>query len=143
MNRIRTIGIREQSAWLRSRYPGFQCQIDGGLLICRGQLQPGPVSATYDVVIHYRVGTWPKVFVPGDQLQPLEPEGKVPHTYGPGRPCLFYPSRESWRSDMKLADRIVPWLSLWLSFYEMWRATGEWYGGGIPHGDSKELEPAA
>lgn len=143
MNRIRTIGIREQSAWLRNRHPDFQCQVKNGLLICRGHLQPSPVSATYAVVIQYRVGTWPEVFVPSDQLQPLESGGRIPHTYGRGRPCLFYPSRESWRSDMKLADKIVPWLSLWLSYYEMWRATGEWFGGGISHGDIKEIEPAA
>jgi len=95
------------------------------------------------VVIQYCVGTWPKVFVPGSQLQPLEPDGKIPHSYSLTRPCLFFPSSESWRSDMKLADKIVPWLSLWLEFYEMWRATGEWYGGGISHGEMKELEPAA
>jgi hypothetical protein len=58
-------------------------------------------------------------------------------------PCLFFPSRESWRSDVKLADIIIPWLSTWLEFYEMWRATGEWYGGGISHGPGREIEAAA
>ena len=81
--------------------------------------------------------------VPGDQLRPLEAGGKIPHTYGPAEPCLFYPSRASWRSDMKLSQTIIPWLSLWLTFYEMWRATGKWHGGGISHGAIKELEPAA
>ena len=66
-----------------------------------------------------------------------------PHTYGPDQPCLFYPNSASWRSDMRLADKIVPWLSLWLAFYEMWRATGDWYGGGITHGELKEIEPTA
>jgi hypothetical protein len=101
------------------------------------------MNAAYEVVIQYRVGTWPKAYVPGDQLQPLEPGGKIPHTYAPTEPCLFYPGRASWRSDMKLSHTIIPWLSLWLTFYEMWRATGEWYGGGISHGAVKELEPAA
>ena len=82
-------------------------------------------------------------FVPGDQLLPLEPGGKIPHTYGPTEPCLFFPSRESWRSDMKLADVIIPWLSTWLEFYEMWRATGEWYGGGISHAPGGGVEAAA
>ncbi|HYM07249.1 MAG TPA: hypothetical protein VE377_25720 [Candidatus Dormibacteraeota bacterium] len=44
---------------------------------------------------------------------------------------------------MRLSHSIIPWLALWLMFYEMWRATGEWYGGGISHGDIGELEPAA
>jgi hypothetical protein len=73
MSRIRTIGIREQAAWMRSRYPAFRCEVHGGLLVCRGELQPGPVYATYKALIEYRVGRWPKVFVPGDQLKPLEP----------------------------------------------------------------------
>jgi hypothetical protein len=143
MNRIKTIGIRDQAAWVRSRNPGFRCDVTGGLLTCRGRLQPGPMNATYEVVIQYRVGTWPKVYVPGDQLRPLEAGGKIPHTYAPTEPCLFYPSRASWRSDMKLSQTIIPWLSLWLTFYEMWRATGEWHGGGISHGAIEELEPAA
>jgi hypothetical protein len=25
----------------------------------------------------------------------------------------------------------VPWLLLWLSFYELWLITGEWHGGGV------------
>jgi hypothetical protein len=143
MTRIRTLGIRDQAAWMRSRYPAFRCDINGGLLVCSGPLQPGPMNRNYDVEIRYRVGTWPKAYVPGDQLQPIEPDGKIPHTYGPTEPCLFYPSRESWRSDMKLSHTVIPWLSLWLMFYETWRATGDWHGGGISHGETREIESFA
>lgn len=140
MKRINALGIRDQAAWLRTRYPGFRCTVEDGQLIARGRLQPSPVSAVYDVIVEYRVGEWPKVFVPGDQLHPLEPGGKIPHTFGPTEPCLFYPSCENWRPDMRLADKIIPWLSVWLGFYEMWRATGEWYGGGISHGPGGGIE---
>lgn len=143
MSKIRTLGIRDQAAWLRNCNPAFRCEVTNGLLTCRGSLQPGPMNAAYEFILQYRVGTWPKVYLPGAQLRPLEPGSKIPHTYGPIEPCLFYPSRASWRSDMKLSQTIIPWLSLWLTFYEMWRATGEWYGGGISHDDSKEFEPAA
>jgi hypothetical protein len=143
MSRIRTLGIHEQSAWVRSRFPGFQCTIEAGLLVCRGRIQPSPMCSTYDVEVHYRTGTWPKAFVLDPKLQPLEPGGRIPHSYGNARPCLFYPSRHAWRSDMKLADTVIPWLSLWMAFYEMWHATGEWYGGGISHGPIEEIEPAA
>jgi hypothetical protein len=37
---------------------------------------------------------------------------------------------------MKIATTIIPWLSLWLYYYEVWHATGEWMGGGIEHGDA-------
>ena len=39
---------------------------------------------------------------------------------------------------MKIATSIVSWLVLWLYYYEIWRVTGEWLGGGIPHGMVKD-----
>jgi hypothetical protein len=38
---------------------------------------------------------------------------------------------------MLLATSIVPWLLAWLIDYELWLATGEWLGGGMPHGSTK------
>ncbi len=140
---IRTISIREQGVWIRSRYPGFHYKIVGGLLLSRGELQPAPVSRVYAVEVRYRIGKWPKALVPDGQLQPLVPGGRIPHSYGPAEPCLFYPSAQSWRSDMRLADTFIPWLCIWLAFYEMWRATGRWYGGGISHGTVERIEDTA
>jgi hypothetical protein len=34
---------------------------------------------------------------------------------------------------MMIATTIIPWLALWLYYYEVWLATGHWEGGGIPH----------
>ena len=34
---------------------------------------------------------------------------------------------------MKIATSIVSWLAVWLVYYEIWRTTGEWLGGGIEH----------
>ena len=31
----------------------------------------------------------------------------------------------------KFAETIVPWACLWLYYYEVWHATGEWLGGGL------------
>jgi hypothetical protein len=128
---------------MQSRYPHFSYRVTQGQLVCMGKIQPTPVTRVYRFEFRYRTGTWPRTFVPGGQLQPLEPGGKIPHTYGPAEPCLFYPSLRSWRPDMKLADTVIPWLCIWLVFYEMWRATGEWYGGGISHGGVEMVEPAA
>jgi hypothetical protein len=140
---ISTISIREQGAWIRTRYPAFRYKVSGGLLVCKGELRPTPVSQVFAVEVRYHAGKWPRAFVPGGQLQPLKPEGRIPHSYGPTEPCLFYPHIQSWHSDMKLADTLIPWLCVWLAFYEMWRATGKWYGGGITHGENKEIEPTA
>jgi hypothetical protein len=46
---------------------------------------------------------------------------------------------------MVLADTIIPLASLWLFYYEVWFATGEWLGGGEHPGehesDPKKMEP--
>jgi len=42
MRRINALGIRDQAAWLRTRYPEFRCTVEGGQLTARGQLQPSP-----------------------------------------------------------------------------------------------------
>lgn len=31
---------------------------------------------------------------------------------------------------MWLVDSVLLWASLWLFFYEVWLATGDWLGGG-------------
>ena len=51
--------------------------------------------------------------------------------YEQDRLCLYLPGTGEWTSDKPIALTIVPWTSLWLYFYEVWRATGEWLGGGI------------
>ncbi len=39
---------------------------------------------------------------------------------------------------MTLADTILPWASLWLFYYEVWLATGEWVGGGEHPGERED-----
>ena len=35
---------------------------------------------------------------------------------------------------MFLSETIIPWAIEWLKYYELWRITGKWLGGGIEHG---------
>jgi len=131
---VRTFSLRDQAAWMREYYPGFQCTATNRDLRCTGRLQPTPLSREYEVTITCDAGGRPQAFVPG--LVARKPDERIPHTYAPNRPCLYYPGGE-WRSDMKVATTIVPWLSLWLYHYEVWHATGEWMGGGIHHNGPK------
>ena len=40
-----------------------------------------------------------------------------------------------------LSKTIVPWTVEWLYFYELWLATGEWYGGGDhPSTDEEKID---
>ena len=63
---------------------------------------------------------------------------KVPHMYPNGSLCLFYPDYEEWDLREKWGDTLVPWASLWLYYYEIWKETDAWLGGGIHGKPDKE-----
>jgi hypothetical protein len=50
--------------------------------------------------------------------------------YDQERLCLYRPHRREWTPAMMIANTIIPWISEWLYFYELWLVTGEWLGGG-------------
>jgi hypothetical protein len=131
-SRIRTLSVREQAAWMRSYYPTFSCAATSRTLCSAGCLQPTSASRKYDVIVLYEAGLRPAAYV--KHLRIREGETQIPHTYAPDRPCLFYPAAREWRPDMRIATTVIPWLSLWLFYYEVWLATGEWEGGGVAHG---------
>ena len=43
--------------------------------------------------------------------------------------CCLYSERQ-WRPDLRISEYIIPWIYVWLRFYEVWLATGYWEGGG-------------
>jgi hypothetical protein len=142
---VRTFGIHEQRAWMNRTHPDFRCEIRAGLLVCRGIIRPTPLNSPYRVRIEYRTGEPPLAWVEEPRLRRLNPDEPIPHTYagdGPGeddRPCLYLPGSGEWSSDKKLALTVVPWLSLWLFYYESWLATGEWQGGGVHPQNAPQL----
>lgn len=86
----------------------------------------------YQVRLEYQVKHLPRVFVEDPPLERRLPDEGVPHTFSDDELCLF---RGEFRSDLLLARTVVPWLLLWLVFYESWLVTGEWQGGGEHPGD--------
>jgi hypothetical protein len=113
---------------LTAAFPSFRQTARGNPFIWEGALKPTELSATYRVRITYHRGKRPAVDVLDPPLAPREEGGRIPHTFRPGRLCLHLP--EDWDSRMYLHQTIVPWTSLWLYYYELWHATGEWLGGG-------------
>jgi hypothetical protein len=55
---------------------------------------------------------------------------KLPHVFGNGQGDLCIHVKSDWNPGMLIADTIMPWLSQWLYFYEVWRQTGAWIGKG-------------
>jgi hypothetical protein len=112
--------------------PTFSTSIDKkkGIMVAVGTLQPTSRSQVYKVRIDYRVGETPDVRVLSPELVPLVEGGKLKHVYRDNRLCLYTPGRGEWTGNMSFPQTVVPWISEWLLYYELWHATGEWLGGG-------------
>lgn len=122
---------------LRRQFPDGIGQVKRNRLRWDMQVQPTPLSDVYDIRLHYSLERVPKVFVRSpDLVQPAD--DPIPHRYGDGSLCLYLPGTGEWGRGMQLAETIIPWVSEWLYFYEIWLGTGEWCGGG--HGSPKPDE---
>ncbi len=129
--RSRPLGIHKQLAYMKLYYPSFACHTKDNKLVCRGVVQPTPLHESYRVRIVYRVGHAPQTWIEEPKLRRRSPDESTPHTYSDDRPCLYLPRTGEWSSEKPLALTIVPWLSLWLLFYESWLVTGKWQGEGL------------
>jgi hypothetical protein len=118
----------QQAYFLHLTFPGFKVVTARNQLRCVGSLQPSPTSDKYIIEIEYRVPTRPRVRVVRPQLKLAPGRTKLPHVFKENDLCLYLIGE--WRPDLKISEYIIPWISLWLFFYEVWLVTGEWLGGG-------------
>lgn len=125
----KAITLAQQAALIEIKYPSFDCKLtlQKGLII-KGTIKPTHLSNDYTIQIIYTIGKMPSI----DILNPvLEANGKkIPHVYKGNKLCLFYPKNREWTKYDYIADTIIPWASLWLYYYEVWKITGEWLGEG-------------
>lgn len=133
-----------QQAHMRGVWPALDSRIEAGTLVVQGRVQPSPVTEVYRVRMTYRLGGPPRLHIVSPKLErrPEQLGTPIPHTYGydhPGSetPCVYYPRSREWTPAKPLATTVMPWLLAWLVDYELWGATGEWFGGGVPHGETK------
>jgi hypothetical protein len=126
--RQRPLTAVEQGYFLTQLYPGFRARTRGSTLHCVGVLQPSPTNDKYTIRLFYDVPVRPQVRVLRPELKLAPGKTKLPHVFAGNDLCLHVLG--DWRPDLRIAEFVVPWISLWLSFYEVWLATGEWFGGG-------------
>lgn len=131
MRRRRPLGLGEQLAWMKLCWPTFRTKRHGSVLRSVGELQPFEIAEQYTVSINLKGGEPPEIRVIKPRLRCREDSVEIPHMYGQERLCLYLPGADEWTTEMPIALTILPWTSLWLSFYEIWLATGEWLGGGV------------
>lgn len=100
-------------------------------------IRPTPLSRSYHILIFFGSDQIPRAFVLDPDIKKLAEGKSIPHLYSQFRAnlCLYYPPGHEWNASMSITNDFVPWIYLWLMFFEQWLATGKWYGGGI-HIDS-------
>jgi hypothetical protein len=118
----------QQAYYLKLLFPNFNVTTARNQLRCIGTLQPSPMSDVYTVQVEYEVPDRPRVHVLQPELQLAKGKTKLPHVFPGNELCLHLST--DWRSDQKICEFIMPWISVWLYFYEVWLVTGEWLGGG-------------
>lgn len=123
------LSLAQQATNIELTYPNFNCKIINGTLIAEGCIRPTPLSVIYKIRITYKIHNKPQTEVISPKL---DGNGKnIPHVYKENRLCLYYPKCEDWTKYDYIADKIIPWIPLWLYYYEVWQITGQWLGGGV------------
>ncbi|MBU5220469.1 hypothetical protein KQI67_28255 [Bacillus albus] len=118
------LSIPKQCLKIQQCFPSFKYFKEGYWI---GRLRPTSSSSFYTVKIIYKRFN-PKVFI-------IEPciHREVPHLYGDGSLCLYYPNDNSYNDSLFIADTIIPWTAEWLYYYEKWLEDGIWWGPEAPH----------
>lgn len=122
--------LGQQMVRMTAICPRFRCFMKASHVTWTGSIQPTEMSIVYVTEIRYVLGLRPKVFVRDPPLRRRNGTEKIPHLFPDNDLCLYQPRYREWLATMFIADTIVPWAALWLYYYEVWHATGEWLGGG-------------
>jgi hypothetical protein len=117
---------------MRQFYPHFRESWNDSGARWIGIVRPTELSDVYETEVFYRFERAPRVRVINPALRKRSDGAPIPHRYAGGYLCLYFDRAQEWTPAMFIADTIIPWTSLWLLYYELWHATGEWLGGGVP-----------
>ena len=95
-------------------------------------LQPTDISPIYTVLMSTKKGSKKvNVFITKPRIERNSFNNIVPHMFSNNSLCLYYPQYNEWNYKDSWSSTLIPWTSLWLFYYEIWKETGEWKGGGI------------
>ncbi len=125
----RPISLAEQVSYMKLFFPEFKVRWHKNIVNWIGKIQPSDINQIYRIKIVHQLNKSPRVYVLSPSLVP-DGNGQIPHTYPGASLCLYHPRKQEWCPQMHVATTIIPWTSLWLFYYEVWQATGEWLGGG-------------
>jgi hypothetical protein len=128
-NRIHAINLQAQLLALLKAIPGSSGTVRRSHLSWQAEVTPTTRSITYRVQVSYcPADRRPQVAVLSPPLTERGEGQPIPHVFPGNRPCLHF--GHEWNGGMWMNQTLVPWISEWLFFYELWLATGTWLGGG-------------
>ena len=100
--------------------------------------RPSELGRQYEVLINYDFGKSPRVFVVSPNIFELTDQ-KIPHLFYNIKDhefrevaclCLYMKKYGEWHAEKLISSIFLPWIDLWLFYFEHWLATGTWEGGG-------------
>lgn len=113
-------------------FPNSEASCKCGKMEIYFTIKPTDASIEYKVKLVAKQGHESvNVFIVEPRIDLYENGKKVPHLYPNGSLCLYYPEYKEWDYRDSWAETLIPWASLWLFYYEIWKDTGKWLGGGI------------
>ena len=124
----RQLSIAMQDMFVRQRFPQFRFSWQSGTGLWRGTLQPREISPVYSVLMKYKVGAIPRIWVTSPPLR-----SDAPHRYKDGSLCLFWHKEWNWDPDQDLSVTVMPWAAIWIYYYELWLDVGEWLVESVSH----------
>lgn len=127
---MRILPPQFQLGHLRRHLKTVRSEMIGREAFFEGWMTPHAICDRYLVEIRYLYGRFPQIRVL-DPVLTCRPDRKViPHMWDQTHLCLHNPQRRSLNLSIGFDRTIVPWIALWLYYYEDWFASGEWRGGG-------------
>ncbi|MFH6937070.1 hypothetical protein [Flavobacterium sp. FlaQc-30] len=129
-NLNRNKSIVQQVNAIRTKYSTWKVSFNSFELKAVGILQPTSRSEAYTIEVKFHILKPIQVRVISPILIKNEKGENIPHMYSQENLCLYMPKYDEFTRKMYISDTIIPWISLWLYYYEIWHTTNEWLGGG-------------
>lgn len=119
-----------QKMRIQKNFPCFKCTLQNDTLKCHGLITPDETRETYKISILKKYYDPPKVFIKSPIIE--EPNSKI-HRYNDKSLCLYDWRDKPWKKHYLIDEKLIPWISEWIIFYELYKETGEWLGPEAPH----------
>lgn len=129
----RGFSVNSQLQKILLHFPDAQVvKYKGGYFEVVLKLRPTHISRSYEIKLVFEKYSGVKVYVINEILKLAKNRNKLPHVYSHSeqRLCLYSVSNEEWTTRKLIVSTIIPWISDWLFYYELWLTNGEWLGGG-------------